>query len=83
MEPSTGLLPLARIGGNKVLTGSQIGGIAETQEMLDFVPSGLGATIGFVDASDPPPPTSHAAWGPCRGWGRVLSVRHRHGDHPG
>ena len=28
--------PFAVIGGNKVLTGSQIGGIAETQEMLDF-----------------------------------------------
>lgn len=46
--------PFALIGGNKVLTGSQIGGIAETQEMLDVCAEhGLGATIEVLDASDP------------------------------
>ncbi|WP_353952995.1 NAD(P)-dependent alcohol dehydrogenase [Knoellia sp. S7-12] len=41
------------IGGNKVLTGSNIGGIAETQEMLDFCAEhGIGATIETIDASD-------------------------------
>ncbi|MEI2713273.1 MAG: NAD(P)-dependent alcohol dehydrogenase [Nocardioides sp.] len=45
--------PFAVIGGNKVLAGSQIGGIAETQEMLDFCAEhGLGATIETLDASD-------------------------------
>ena len=45
--------PFRLIGGNKVLTGSQIGGIAETQEMLDFCAEhGLGATIETLDASD-------------------------------
>ena len=39
--------------GNKVLTGSNIGGIAETQEMLDFCAEhGIGATIETIDASD-------------------------------
>ena len=47
----------ALIGGRKVLTGSNIGGIAETQEMLDFCAEhGIGAqieTIGIdeVDAA--------------------------------
>jgi uncharacterized zinc-type alcohol dehydrogenase-like protein len=45
--------PFAVIGGNKVLTGSQIGGIAETQEMLDFCAEhGIGATVETLDASD-------------------------------
>ncbi len=45
--------PFNLIGGNKVLTGSQIGGIPETQEMLDFCAEhGLGATIETLDASD-------------------------------
>lgn len=48
------VFPFGLIGGNKVLTGSQIGGIAETQEMLDFCARhGLAATIELVDASDP------------------------------
>ena len=34
------------IGGNKAVAGSQIGGIAETQEMLDFCAEhGIAATI--------------------------------------
>jgi uncharacterized zinc-type alcohol dehydrogenase-like protein len=46
--------PFNLIGGNKVLTGSNIGGIPETQEMLDFCAEhGLGATIEVLDASDP------------------------------
>ncbi|MER5947233.1 NAD(P)-dependent alcohol dehydrogenase [Streptomyces sp. NPDC001904] len=40
------------IGGNKVLAGSAIGGIAETQEMLDFCAEhGLGAEIELIEAS--------------------------------
>ncbi|TGA92107.1 NAD(P)-dependent alcohol dehydrogenase [Streptomyces sp. MZ04] len=39
------------IGGNKTLAGSMIGGIAETQEMLDFCAEhGLGAEIEIIDA---------------------------------
>ncbi len=39
------------IGGNKTLAGSMIGGIAETQEMLDFCAEhGLGAEIELIDA---------------------------------
>jgi uncharacterized zinc-type alcohol dehydrogenase-like protein len=39
--------------GNKVLAGSMIGGIAETQEMLDFCAEhGLGAEIETVAASE-------------------------------
>ncbi|MCX4669520.1 NAD(P)-dependent alcohol dehydrogenase [Streptomyces sp. NBC_01381] len=39
------------IGGNKTLAGSMIGGIAETQEMLDFCAGhGLGAEIEIIDA---------------------------------
>ncbi len=46
--------PFNLIGGNKVLTGSQIGGIAETQEMLDFCAEhGIAATVETLDASDP------------------------------
>ncbi|MEO7069290.1 MAG: NAD(P)-dependent alcohol dehydrogenase [Nostocoides sp.] len=45
--------PFNLIGGNKVLTGSQIGGIRETQEMLDFCAEhGIAATIETLDASD-------------------------------
>ncbi|WP_116044361.1 NAD(P)-dependent alcohol dehydrogenase [Amycolatopsis palatopharyngis] len=37
------------IGGNRVLAGSMIGGIAETQEMLDFCAQhGIGAEIELV-----------------------------------
>lgn len=40
------------IGGNKTLAGSMIGGIAETQEMLDFCAEhGLGAEIELIEAS--------------------------------
>ncbi|MFC9297557.1 NAD(P)-dependent alcohol dehydrogenase [Streptomyces sp. NPDC057011] len=39
------------IGGNKTLAGSMIGGIAETQEMLDFCAGhGLGAEIELIRA---------------------------------
>lgn len=41
------------VGGAKVLTGSNIGGIAETQEMLDFCAEhGLGAVIEKIGVSD-------------------------------
>ncbi|WP_329411391.1 NAD(P)-dependent alcohol dehydrogenase [Nocardia vinacea] len=40
------------IGGAKILAGSMIGGIAETQEMLDFCAEhGLGAEIELIEAS--------------------------------
>ncbi|GAA2320922.1 NAD(P)-dependent alcohol dehydrogenase [Streptomyces kunmingensis] len=40
------------IGGNKTLAGSMIGGIAETQEMLDFCAEhGMGAEIELIEAS--------------------------------
>ncbi|MFJ1551093.1 NAD(P)-dependent alcohol dehydrogenase [Streptomyces sp. NPDC088246] len=40
------------IGGNKSLAGSMIGGIAETQEMLDFCAEhDLGAEIELIEAS--------------------------------
>ncbi|MEU6663494.1 NAD(P)-dependent alcohol dehydrogenase [Streptomyces sp. NPDC046821] len=40
------------IGGDKILAGSAIGGIAETQEMLDFCAEhGLGAEIELIEAS--------------------------------
>ncbi|WP_372348891.1 NAD(P)-dependent alcohol dehydrogenase [Streptomyces sp. KL116D] len=40
------------IGGDKTLAGSMIGGIAETQEMLDFCAEhGLGAEIELIEAS--------------------------------
>ena len=39
------------IGGRKTLAGSMIGGIAETQEMLDFCAEhGLGAEIELINA---------------------------------
>ncbi|MFF8877566.1 NAD(P)-dependent alcohol dehydrogenase [Streptomyces flaveolus] len=41
------------IGGNKTLAGSMIGGIAETQEMLDFCAEhGIGAEIELIAASE-------------------------------
>ncbi|KFG74005.1 NAD(P)-dependent alcohol dehydrogenase [Streptomyces mutabilis] len=41
------------IGGNKTLAGSMIGGIAETQEMLDFCAAhGIGAEIELIAASE-------------------------------
>ncbi|MFN8045552.1 MAG: NAD(P)-dependent alcohol dehydrogenase [Dermatophilaceae bacterium] len=45
--------PFNLIGGNKVLTGSNIGGIEETQEMLDFCAEhGIGATVEVLDATE-------------------------------
>jgi uncharacterized zinc-type alcohol dehydrogenase-like protein len=39
--------------GNKVLAGSMIGGIAETQQMLDFCAEhGVGAEIEVIDAAE-------------------------------
>ena len=41
------------VGRNKVLAGSNIGGLAQTQEMLDFCAEhGLGATIETISAAD-------------------------------
>ncbi|MGW1166118.1 NAD(P)-dependent alcohol dehydrogenase [Streptomyces sp. NPDC002550] len=41
------------IGGRKTLAGSMIGGIAETQEMLDFCAAhGLGAEIELIGADE-------------------------------
>ncbi len=41
------------VSGNKVLTGSNIGGIAVTQEMLDFCAEhGIGATIETISADE-------------------------------
>lgn len=41
------------IGGSKTLAGSAIGGIAETQEMLDFCAAhGIGAEIELIAASE-------------------------------
>ncbi|WP_200302469.1 NAD(P)-dependent alcohol dehydrogenase [Streptomyces adelaidensis] len=41
------------IGGNKILAGSMIGGIAETQEMLDFCGEhGIGSEIELIAASE-------------------------------
>lgn len=41
------------IGGRKTLAGSGIGGIQETQEMLDFCAAhGFGAEIELIDASE-------------------------------
>lgn len=55
------ITPFRLIGGNKVLTGSQIGGIAQTQEMLDFCAEHrLAARVEHLDASDPA--AVDAAW---------------------
>lgn len=43
----------ALVSGNKVLAGSNIGGIAETQEMLDFCGQhGIGAVIEVIGGED-------------------------------
>ena len=43
---------MSLIGGNKTLAGSNIGGIRETQEMLDFCADhGIGAEIEVIPAS--------------------------------
>ncbi len=45
--------PFSLIGGNKILAGSMIGGIRETQEMLDFCAEhGIGAEIELITASE-------------------------------
>jgi uncharacterized zinc-type alcohol dehydrogenase-like protein len=45
--------PFALIGGNKILAGSMIGGIPETQEMLDFCAEhGIGAEVERIAASE-------------------------------
>ncbi|NHN57327.1 NAD(P)-dependent alcohol dehydrogenase [Calidifontibacter sp. DB0510] len=45
--------PGSLIGGSKVMGGSVIGGIAETQEMLDFCAEhGIGATIETISADE-------------------------------
>ena len=52
MEPYS-IRPGALIGGNKAVAGSQIGGIAETQEMLEFCAKhGIAATVEVVAAAD-------------------------------
>ncbi|MCW5952568.1 MAG: alcohol dehydrogenase, partial [Propionibacteriaceae bacterium] len=41
------------IGGNRILAGSQIGGIAETQEMLDFCAEhGLAAQVEIIGGEE-------------------------------
>ncbi|WP_329257125.1 NAD(P)-dependent alcohol dehydrogenase [Streptomyces pseudovenezuelae] len=51
-EPIT-FHPFALIGGDKILAGSMIGGIPETQEMLDFCAGhGIGAEIELIAASE-------------------------------
>ncbi len=45
--------PGSLIGGDKVLAGSMIGGVPETQEMLDFCAAhGIGASVETLDATD-------------------------------
>ena len=52
MQPYS-IRPGALVGGNKAVAGSQIGGLAETQEMLDFCAEhGIAATIEVVEAAD-------------------------------
>ncbi len=52
MQPYS-IRPGALIGGNKAVAGSQIGGLAETQEMLEFCAEhGIAATIEVVAAAD-------------------------------
>ncbi|MDT0567193.1 NAD(P)-dependent alcohol dehydrogenase [Streptomyces sp. DSM 3412] len=51
-EPIT-FHPFSLIVGNKILAGSMIGGIPETQEMLDFCAAhGIGAEIELITASE-------------------------------
>jgi uncharacterized zinc-type alcohol dehydrogenase-like protein len=51
-EEPTALNLFSLIGGRKTLAGSMIGGIAETQEMLDFCAEhGLGSEIELISAS--------------------------------
>jgi uncharacterized zinc-type alcohol dehydrogenase-like protein len=51
-EPIT-FHPFSLIGGNKILAGSMIGGISETQEMLNFCAEhGIGSEIELIGASE-------------------------------
>ncbi|MFC6064824.1 NAD(P)-dependent alcohol dehydrogenase [Streptomyces ochraceiscleroticus] len=50
-EDRLGLSPFSVIGGSRAVAGSMIGGIPETQEMLDFCAThGLGAEIEVIPA---------------------------------
>ncbi|MFD4263765.1 NAD(P)-dependent alcohol dehydrogenase [Streptomyces sp. NPDC058534] len=52
-EEPVSLNLFALLGGRKTLAGSMIGGIAETQEMLDFCAEhGIGAEIELIAASE-------------------------------
>src|ERR1044072_6879567 len=52
-EEPVALTLFSVIGGGKTLAGSMIGGIRETQEMLDFCAEhGLGAEIELIEASE-------------------------------
>ncbi|MFB7652380.1 MULTISPECIES: NAD(P)-dependent alcohol dehydrogenase [unclassified Streptomyces] len=52
-EEPVSLNLFALLGGRKTLAGSMIGGIAETQEMLDFCAAhGIGAEIELIAASE-------------------------------
>ena len=52
VEPAS-LYAFSLIGGNKVLAGSLIGGIPETQEMLDFCAEhGIVADIELIRADE-------------------------------
>ncbi len=51
-EPFT-VPAFALIGGRRSMAGSNIGGLPETQEMLDFCAEhGIGATVQMIDADD-------------------------------
>ena len=64
------------IGGRKTLAGSMIGGIPETQEMLDFCAEhGLGAEIELISADQ-----INEAYERVAGQRRPLPLRDRHGD---
>ncbi len=48
-----GVRPSMLVGNSRVLAGSNIGGIAETREMLEFAAAhGLGASVEVIDADD-------------------------------
>ena len=65
--------------GDKVLAGSNIGGIAQTQEMLDFCAEhGIAAEIERSRADQ-----VNDAYDRVVGSRRALPLRHRHRDHPG
>src|SRR5947208_15565366 len=52
LPPATPLDPFALVHGNKRLAGSNIGGIPETQEMLDYCGKhGVAADVGLIKAN--------------------------------